>query len=138
MKITLNNTVLAGGGSEGASGFTIRQVRAIQTVDLVRSPYGKQFPRGNIRHEVSFRVTRIHDSLRTALQFAAEHAQNVPTSGVLSWALADGGIRRWAKDAVPIAVDLVAQVGLTTVWSYTLVIGEILTKDPSRNPTAGS
>lgn len=140
MRVLLDTSVIAGGGHESPSGFTLSATPVVQMVDYIRSPYGAQLPRRNLRHEVSFRVTRLHGSQAKAAKFILDHPQSLPLSGLLQFLFDDlvgGGGGRWLRDAVRMRTDLVLHAGLTTVWAYAFVGGEMLTKNPKFNPSAG-
>lgn len=140
MRIQLDNTIIAAGGHEAPAGLTIVETRALQGVDYVRAAYGAQFPRGNWRHEISFTVTRLHADLRAATLFIVDHPQTVPASGLLAILHDDRGSAvggRWIRDAVTNRVECVRLIGMTTIWAYAFVGGEVLKKNPKYAPSAG-
>lgn len=140
MKITLDTTTLAAGGAEGPRNLRVSQARGVQQSDFVRATYGDQWARGNIRNTITFEVTRIHGSIREASQFILDHAQSLPSSGLLILAeiTADGTSRRFLPGAVLVNVDCLRQVGASTEWAYVLIGGEILTRDPRTGRNQGS
>jgi hypothetical protein len=140
VRVRIANFVICSGvGADAPSGLTLVQSRAVQDVDYVRASYGAQFARGQFRHEVGFRVTRLHADLRAAQLFVLDHAQAIPQSGILAFEHR-GGVgsgSRWIRDALVVRVECVAHIGLTTVWSYQFLGGEILTVNPYLNPSVG-
>lgn len=141
MRVLLDKVSLSAGGDESPSGLTIVETRAVQAVDYVRADYGAQFGRANFRHEIAFRVTRLHTSLQASLEFILDHPQTIPETGMLSFLFNDrgsSGVGRWIRDAVLIRVECVALVGLTSIWAYQLVGGQVLKKNPNLFPSAGA
>lgn len=130
MKIYLEATTLAAGDREAASGFVIQQQRAVQSVDYVRGTHGAQFARGNWRHVVRFAVHRVHASLQAAQEFILDHADELPSSGLLHIETNTGTGDRWASDAV-LAEVVPEIVGTSTRHTYTILCGEILDADPT-------
>lgn len=131
MKVTLDNAVLAAGGQEGPANFRLSTAWSVQFVELVRSRFSDQFTRENIRHEITFNVTRLHESIQAAMKFILDHAETLPASGVLSFlTTGSGASRRWINRATLLRADCIQQVGMTTIWSYQLAGGQILKTDP--------
>lgn len=129
----MDSTVISGGGAESPSGLRIGQTRVVQTADYIGATYGAQFPRRQYRLEIAFQVTRLHTSLREAEVFILDHPASIPASGTLeimsdvSTGLSAG---RWIPNAVTVRVDLVQQIGLTTIWSYAFLGAEVLKSNP--------
>ncbi len=138
--MTFAKVVLAAGGTEGPSGLSIVPERAVQMVDLVRSAFGAQYARGNVRHQISFGVTRLHSSVEESLLFFLDHAQSLPATGTLALLASDrssSSAGRWFRDAVLVRAEPVRLVGQTTIWSYSFAAGEVLKRDPAyTTPTA--
>lgn len=141
MKIRFGTVWISEGGRESPAGFRVVPARAIQQIDYVRAQFGTQFARGNLRHEISFTITRLHADLRAAALYAMDHGQSLPTTETLEiYSDGSGGVsgRRWYRDAVLARAELVQLVGITTIWAYAFLAGEALTRDPRMHATAGT
>lgn len=137
MRVLLDNAVLAGGGHESPYGLTTREIRLVQSADLVRGTHAVRWSRGNRRVEIGFTVTRLHDSLKAATVYVLEHAASLPEQGTLAMLYDDrtSAAGRWYRNAVLAEVQCVRHVGLTTVWRYTLLAGEVEVRDPKYTVT---
>jgi hypothetical protein len=131
VKITFDTVELAPGDRQAADGFRISHLRAVQPVEYVRGTYAGTKARGNQRNSITFRVTRVHADLETALEFTLDHPGALPDSGVLHIETNAGTGDRWIEVAVLVQCDLVELSGVATVHAYTLTGGEILTADPT-------
>ena len=124
------STWLASGNLEAASGFRLRQERAVQPTQYVRATYADTLPRENRRHVIRFEVTRIHASVGAAEAYILDHPDSLPSSGTLLIQDNASSNSRWIEDAALGDVELVFYAGLTTRWAYTLYGGETLSSDP--------
>lgn len=139
MKVTLDTTVLAAGGSESPADLRIVQTREVQVVPRVRAAWASHFGRGNRRHEISFTVARISQDLAAASRLMLEFPGSIPNQGLLI--IEESGpptVRRYMPNAVVLRVELLRQVGVTTVWGFSISGGEIVSRDPRRNPSSGA
>lgn len=131
MKVYLGATTLAGGNREAASGFSVEEIRQVQTIDYVRGTYGGAVSRGNIRHVVRFSVSRVHADLETAMEFVLDHPESIPETGLLHIETNTGTGDRWIADAVLAEIRLDQFIGVHTRHTYTLIGGQVLTTDPT-------
>lgn len=138
MRVLLDNVVISAGGSESPSDFQLVQARETQLVPRVRADFATAYARGNRRHEIAFTVVKESADIAAATRFILEFPDTVPSQGVLT--LEESGppmIRRFIPNAVPTRIQLVRQIGVTTVWSFAFTGGDIVARDPRRNPIIG-
>ncbi len=101
--------------------------------DLV-IPIGGDFP-VPIRMKVTksivdFVVTRVHDSVNAAEAFALAHNSEIPTSGPIQLISSNGTTQRYLVNARVTMNRLKSEVGATTIHSYHIEGGLILSSLP--------
>jgi hypothetical protein len=137
MKILFGIVELARGLTQRESPrqFTLETLRATQSASALRAENIQAFDRGNAQNLVRFAVTRRHDDLETALEFALTHAASLADAGpLLTFVLEDGPgtAELYLPDAALRSV-LCTPVGIATDTSYEFVGGPITTTPPAGN-----
>jgi len=103
---------------------------AVQQIEtLPRSPGQALFDRRNELNSVTFLVDRVHDSASDAFVFLMTHCAEVPRRGLVEFE--EAGTLRWWAGALIRPIRCVQHSGRTTVFSYTIQAGEILTEKPA-------
>lgn len=133
MKITLASFDFSGTGSEEVSDLRGSGSRQVQVAELLRAQHARVYQRNNEITRISFAVTRKHDSLQAAQEFLITHPLEFPRTGKLViQAMEPGTDERTLFTAETAAIEGwdYSHIGVTTIFSYKLVIGE-----PKRNRT---
>jgi hypothetical protein len=135
MKIVFGSIELAQGLAERESPrqFALETTRAIQVAQAVRGEIAEFYDRGNAQNVVRFAVTRLHDNLEDALEFALTHAASLAeASTTLTFVLEDGPsvAELYLDDAVVRAVRC-TPTGLITDTEYEFLGGDISTTPPA-------
>ena len=129
MTVYLDTFPLAAGGMESPADWSVTQQRVVQTTNPVRARTTKSLPREDRRTDVSFKVTRLHDSVQDAEEFVIDHPSAVPSNGTLV-VTADSQTGAWGKRSMPdCCIQNVAMrhTGKTSVATYSLTGGEFVT-----------
>jgi len=132
MKVKIDNYSLASGNLEGVSNFRINGQRQAQIGQFLRAEDVKVFNRKNLQTNVSFTVTRLHESLMIAEIFILQHDRDVPAQGLVTFIAGDEGgkqIERYLNAAM-IQVSERSFIGVSTMHSYTIIGGELLIQRP--------
>jgi hypothetical protein len=127
MRITIGNFVLCGGQTDDQypEGVTLEGARVIQIAQRLRAASARPIDRGNKTVQVSFQVTREHETHRAACEYAIQHDTELPSSGLVAFQLEEptgssivylinGRLQRHVVSPI---------IGVSTVHAYTLVGG---------------
>jgi hypothetical protein len=129
MKITITAAggtafVLAddAGGATLQDGFCPKQTRIWQSQGLFRAAYKANLPRYNLENRLSFVVERTFATVEAALNFMAQHADQVPVNGTVTLynLSATGQAKRSLVNAVVAEVECVEHVGVSCKFRYTI------------------
>jgi hypothetical protein len=131
MKITITPTggtpfTLAddNNGATIADGFQPKQTRIMQSQALFRAAYKANLPRYNLENRLAFVVERVFATVEAALNFMAQHADQVPVNGTLTLynLSATGQTNRSLVNAIVADVECVEHIGVSCKFQY-LVAG---------------
>lgn len=103
-----------------------------QEVNPIRAEYATFLDRGNKRKQISFSVTKQHNSYAAAELYILDHDEDVPTQGLLTFQMKkDGGgvIERYVENAVIEALEC-SHLGVSTFHTYQIKAGKIVKKKP--------
>ena len=129
MKITMTAAggkafVLAddAGGATVQEGFCPKQTRRWQSQPLFRASYQPNLPRFNLENRLQFTVERVFPTLELALNFIAQHPDQVPICGALTLyhRSASGQATRTLANAVVVEVACTEHVGVSCKFQYTI------------------
>lgn len=105
------------------SGESFTDERSVEIVDRVRAAAAALRDRLNRRTTLQFTVTRQHASIAAAIEYQWDHRDDVPSAGSLEIKIVDGATTKtFTGDCLIPKVDLVSRRGLTTIWTYTIII----------------
>lgn len=134
MKISVGNFVLAEmSGPVGVREFKVSSSRAIEPAQFLRAAAGAFLDRQNAVVTISFRVSRLHGSVREAEVFLLAHAGEVPSGGLVTFtARGDNGqeVSRFL-DAAVVEVTEAAYVGCSSTVLYSIRGGRLLSQRPA-------
>lgn len=129
MKITIGSDVLCDGPDRTAGKHAgplgrveFDPVANVQVGEFLRATTIKAFDRGNIRHQVSFRISRLFTSADDAFDWCLSYPSTVTRSG--SVVFQSGTASKTMADAV-LQPPKMSILGVTVEVSYTLVGGAI-------------
>jgi hypothetical protein len=129
MKITITPSggkpfVLAddSSGATVADGFQPQQTRVVQNRPLFRAAYKANLPRYNLENRLQFEVERSFATKEAALNFMAQHADQVPVAGTLTLynLLNTGQVSRSLANALVVDVRCVEHIGVSCKFQYLL------------------
>jgi hypothetical protein len=125
MKIKKGSTYIAGVTGDPqksqASNLSVNGVRLEQIVEKIRANNIDILDRKNVRHTVTWDVTRIHADQNAADAFILDHPSAIMGPGAFTFEFASGSR---STTGFLNAVSC-RQTGLTTRHSYTLICGAI-------------
>lgn len=130
MKITIDKFQLAGVGHDAVSGFKIESQRTVQVVRGIRRKAVKPIARGNKETRITFNVHRLWPTLGESELYCLTHGDTLPESGlvtIIAGALNGPQTTRYFR-ATAIDVTSSQFIGVTTIHSYSIVCGELKTK----------
>ena len=125
MKVKLGSFYLSNGDQESPNGLTIDEARTPQVAEGLRWRKVKVFDRANKRTTIAFSVTRLWPTVGAAESFMLKHGTLVPSNGLLQFTLSDN-TTLYMPDT-ECATTSSKHIGATTMHSYSLVGGEIIT-----------
>ena len=105
-----------------ASQVRVNGRRVVQENGRLRAAAMQHFDRGNLKHTITFEVSRIHPSLIAAEAFILDHPSQMPGSGTVTF-IAQGPNNTLITRVLPQAVIPTVQclyTGITTTHSYTI------------------
>lgn len=111
-----------------AADVRISGTRLVQTIALFRAAAIKNLSRLNRQTTVTFRTTRLHETLAAALEFGITHETAlVNAQGDIRITAATGSLTGWLlQNAVVVSAET-QQIGLTTISNYQCVGGAVTT-----------
>ena len=131
MKFTLGNVELSGDAREEVSNLQGTYERLVQVSQYVRGNSAVPRNRNNDIWTVAFTVTRKHDSIAASCKYFWEHPLALPRTGTLkirNYSPEGGEEAIFTADNVAVKTVVCAPIiGLTTVFTYTLILGEVTT-----------
>jgi hypothetical protein len=127
MKIKKGSTYIAGLAGDPqksqASNLSVNGVRLEQLVEKIRADFIGLLDRKNVRHTITWEVTRIHANMQTSEAFVLDHPGAVMGPDTFTFEFSTGSrVTTGFLNAVTCK-----QTGLTTRHSYTLICGAITT-----------
>jgi hypothetical protein len=128
MKVKIGTFFLSNGDDESPQNLSVEERRKSNTADGLRWKQVKLFDRGNRQTTISFKVSRLHDTIAAAESYVLLHGLNVPAQGVAEFVLSDNS--SLFLDAAECEVTASEHIGVTTNHSYTLIGGQIQTQRP--------
>jgi len=131
MKVFLNGNYLAGDPADPmktqASGLRVNGDRVVQESPRVEATGMKVRGKKNLKHTITFNVTRTHASQEAAELFILDHPEAMPDSG--TWTFETNGVA--TREIIAALKSVVCtQTGITTRHAYTLIGGLITTPSP--------
>lgn len=131
MEIWINDYQLAKEGREGVSGLVLRPRRNNQERQGIDRAHVEMVGRQNLKHVLTFAVTRGHDTPQEAELFCLDHAYDVPPVGIVHFVVGSGEAQedRWLLNAA-ITVSESATIGVSSRHTYTIEGGELTDEDP--------
>ena len=116
-------------GGVGVTGLRFRVDRAIDIVAPIGAADPQTLDRNGRKVQMSFSITRTHESADAAEQFVIAHESEVPATGIVK--LTAGPIVRHIPNGKVTSHELSSQNGSTTIHAYTIVGGK-----PANLPTS--
>jgi hypothetical protein len=109
-------------GATVADGFRPGQRRIVQRQALFRAAYRANIARYNLENRLSFTVERVFATVEKALNFMAQHADQVPVAGTVTvYNLSSTGqASRTLANATVAEVECVEHVGVSCKFQYTV------------------
>jgi hypothetical protein len=110
--------------TEMPAGLRLNGKRVLQVSEKYRKVDVAVFDRKNLRNTFTFQVKRRpFASLALAESFILLHEATLPNAGLITFYVGEGS-EFYMRGGID-SVDLVEQMGVSTVWSYTLIGGRI-------------
>ncbi len=139
MLIAIGSYPLCNGTIEGglaATNLRLRFTRSIEVVQELGSSNPATFDRGTRTIDLSFTITRVHESIKEAEVFISKHNDTVPDSGIVALTTTAGEVA-FIANGVAVEFQLISQIGSATFFSYRITGGMFfgIQPTPTDRPT---
>lgn len=141
MQITFATNAVSGfslseGGNESPSGLKVNGKQLTQVAEYLRGPQVSAFGRQNFQTAISFRITRKHTTISDSEEFVLTYASSFPLGqGIFTFVTESSASAASTVTTYMVGVindiNLVEQIGVTTIHEYSLTGGLIVSTAPT-------